>query len=109
MLKNRIAAHLQVAQPVGGRRGLFPTLFCRRLLLSTPIDASYRVQGPCVPPLSKKALLLTILVMAAAPALAEDAMPAQAAEPRHAENQRETHTETNGTAVASPFQTCRSG
>ena len=53
-------------------------------------------------PALKKALLLTILVMAAAPALAEDAMPAQAAEPRHAENQRETHTETNGTAVASP-------
>ena len=53
-------------------------------------------------PALKKALLLTVLVMAAAPALAEDAQPAQAAEPRQAENQGETRTETNGTMVASP-------
>jgi soluble lytic murein transglycosylase-like protein len=50
----------------------------------------------------KKALLLTVLAMAAAPALAEDAQRAQAAEPRQAENQGETRTETNGTVVASP-------
>ena len=53
-------------------------------------------------PALKKALLLTILVMAAAPALAEDAMPAQGAEPRQAENQGEIRTETNSMAVASP-------
>ena len=100
MLKNRIAAHLQVAQPVGGRGGLFPTFFCRRLIdaYCCLVSGARTVRTPAL----KKALLLTILVMAAAPALAEDAMPAQAAEPRHAENQRETHTETNGTAVASP-------
>jgi hypothetical protein len=40
--------------------------------------------------------------MAAAPALAEDAVPAQAPEPRQAENQGETHTETHDTTVASP-------
>jgi len=39
--------------------------------------------------------------MAAAPALAEDAMPAPAGEPRQAENQGENRNETNGT-VASP-------
>jgi hypothetical protein len=46
-------------------------------------------------PAHKKALLLTILVMAAAPALAEDALPAQASEPRQGESQGETRTETN--------------
>ena len=51
-------------------------------------------------PALKKALLLTILVMAAAPALA-DALPAQAGEPRQAANQGENRNETNGT-VASP-------
>jgi hypothetical protein len=40
--------------------------------------------------------------MAAAPALAEDALPAQAAKPRQAEIQGETRTETNGTTVSSP-------
>jgi len=55
MLKNnRIAARLQVLQPVGGRSCLFATRSYRRLLLSTPIAASYRVQGLCVPPLSKR-------------------------------------------------------
>ena len=54
-------------------------------------------------PALKKALLLTILVMAAAPALA-DALPAQAGEPRQAANQGENRNETNGT-VASPSST----
>jgi soluble lytic murein transglycosylase-like protein len=44
--------------------------------------------------------------MAAAPALAEDAQRAQAAEPRQAENQGETRTETNGTVVAAPETMC---
>jgi Transglycosylase SLT domain len=54
----------------------------------------------------KKALLVTILVAAASPVLAEDAAPAPP-EPRQAETAQgnttiETRAETNGTAVASP-------
>jgi hypothetical protein len=49
-------------------------------------------------PALKKALLLTIVVVAAAP----DALSAQAAEPPQAEIQDETRTEINGTSIASP-------
>src|SRR6516165_7682054 len=97
MLKNRIAAHLQVPQPVGGRSCLFATRSYRRLLLRCLVSGARTVRTPAL----KKALLLTILVMAAAPALAEDALPAQAGEPRQAANQGENRNETNGT-VASP-------
>jgi hypothetical protein len=97
MLKNRIAARLQVPQSVGGRSASH-TRFYRSLLDWCLVSGARTVRTPA----HKKALLLTILVMAAAPALAEDAVPAQAPEPRQAENQGETHTETHGTTVASP-------
>src|SRR6516164_9957126 len=104
MLKNRITAHLQVAPACRRSQGPLP-----HVLLSTlaSIDAHFcLVSGARTvrTPALKKALLLTILVMAAAPALAEDALPAQAGEPRQAANQGETRNETNGT-VASPSST----